>query len=205
LARRGPSRLRGRRTQRISDPERAASRRVERRGLTSHVPRAVRLTVCLALLFVTACGSQPSSAEGEPLRFLTLAQSAPGGDGPEHAVVLVASDPKGLAAIDRLLAPDDRVRTANADLSTEIVIGFFAGTVATGGRTLAIDEITVSGNSVRIHATLSVPPPDGAGTQAFTHPYQVIEVSRDRLPAPIRGSWVLREEGGSVIARGDIS
>jgi protease stability complex PrcB-like protein len=167
------------------------------------VPRVVALTLCLGLL-ATACASSPGgSPEKERLSFRTLAQAAPGGGGAEHAVVLVATDSKSLEAIDRLIAPRDRFATAEAELSSEVVIGVFAGTVSTGGRAVAIDDMALEGKRIRIRATLSVPQPDAVGTQALTHPYHVIALSRNGLPLPPRVSWVLREEGGPIIARGE--
>lgn len=62
------------------------------------------------------------------------------------------------------------------DFSKEVLLACFAGAKSTGGHSIAIDKVTLSGETYQVHFVKTRPGKNCMVTEAFTYPYQIVAV-----------------------------
>ena len=77
------------------------------------------------------------------------------------------------------------------DFDTEMVVGIFLGTRATGGYEARIESVTAQGTGVRVSYLERKPGPGVVVTQALTYPFVVIAVERRDGPVTFIGPKVV--------------
>ena len=136
----------------------------------------------------------------QTLPFRTLGQAAPFGEGSDEPAVYLASQAADVAAFDQRLVVEHRERVLGVDFSDQIVVAVFAATAPSNGYDIAVQQLSMDANRLRIVVVLRGPRPDVAVLPALTRPYHVVQMSRAALEGATPTAWSLFDQRGRLLA-----
>ncbi|MEJ0053573.1 MAG: protease complex subunit PrcB family protein [bacterium] len=137
----------------------------------------------------------PNSTEameiGGPVDFTTLTTGTHAG-GVTTRKNYLATDAEGIAKLWKL-AFGTSSTTPAVDLSSQEVVGVFAGQKPTGGYAIAVTKVEDSATERTVYVTLTVPGKGCMVTQSLSTPYSIIVMPRSPLPVTHQDATSTRE------------
>lgn len=162
------------------------------------MPRMCRLLVRLAVL--GGLVGVPVAHAQVAMHAVPFVDLASGESSTAGAPLLrVACDPRQTAELATLAdRPDLAARLAAVDLRHRKVIGVFAGPTASSGHRLAVTNVQVGPDAVRITVALIRPLPEQNVNDVISYPYAIVELPASELPR--HATWsVVSAEGKQLI------
>lgn len=123
-----------------------------------------------------------SASGGTAIPFQTLAQGLRLSSAPAEPALHMAADAASLAAVALLVDPQDQTLLKTVDLKSELVLAAFWGRKPSGGFSITIDSIFISGADLIVNVILNENDPTVPRVDATTNPYHLVTIDRLALP-----------------------
>lgn len=136
----------------------------------------------------------PSSTTGATVNYTVLDKGS--NAAADSSTVQVATTPAQVAALYNLAYGRQSARPNLPDVGGKTLVGIFMGTRATGGYSLNIEQVDVSGNLATIKVRESSPRPDMLTTQALTSPWVIVSLPRRFADVQVQGLGRSSSAGG---------
>jgi protease stability complex PrcB-like protein len=149
----------------------------------------------LRLAAVAAAAACLGTSTG-PITFRTVAHASTGGVQPRHPIVIIATAATGARRIAALVADLDASRVRAVDLHARTLVAAFVGAQPSSGYGIQIRRLVLRGPVLDVLVALRTP--GATSLPAFSSPYHVVSIARDRAASARR--WRLVTTGGRVIA-----
>lgn len=157
---------------------------------------AIGLTRCTTPTLLPTQPAERAPMETVGVPFRTVAQAAPLGNRPPDPACAVIVKPDTPAGLETTFPPDalEAAETVARDDGTIAVLAF-AGTKATSGHQITIENIQREGKQLIVTVIERDPEEDANVEPAMTLPYHVISLTRASMPDGIT-HVVFRDESG---------
>jgi len=120
----------------------------------------------------------------------------------ENPALFVVSNAAEADRFTQLLNDPEIVqRIESVDFNTTYVVAVFRGQVGSSGYGIAMRDITSAPGTVQLKVNLTDPPSDRAVSAVISYPYQLVLVSREKLPIAPETTWSVYDSEGKLLVQ----